>query len=224
MRRGSTSGTSLAERWRQPPRLLRPLFRQFARPTGLLGRLAGRIMAKSDADDRWIVDLLQVQPDDRVLDVGCGPGVALGLVAERATSGLVVGFDPSDEMLRQAASRNESAVRAGRVELKRGEVSALPYPDGFFTRACAIHTLYFWPSIEDGLRELHRVLGPNGLLILAVRMQHDHAGILEPSRYGLADAHLDEIVATLGEVGFRDISSRRRAIDRLTIVAISARR
>lgn len=224
MQRESTIGTPLAERWRQPPRLLRPLFRQFAHPTGLLGRLAGRIMAKSDADDRWIVDLLQVRPDDRLLDVGCGPGVALELMAERVTSGLVVGVDPSDEMLRQAAARNEAVMRAGRVELKWGEVSALPCADEFFTKVCAIHTVYFWPSLEDGLRELHRVLAPDGRLIVAVRMQREHAGILEPSRYGLTESHLDEIVATLGEVGFREIGSQRRAIDRLTIVAISARR
>src|SRR6266498_1192914 len=82
-----------------PPKLLRALFNQFARPSGLLGRLAGRIMAKSDADDRWIVELLDVQPDDRVLDVGCGPGVTVGLIAERATAGLVRGIDPSVVML-----------------------------------------------------------------------------------------------------------------------------
>jgi ubiquinone/menaquinone biosynthesis C-methylase UbiE len=181
-------------------------------------------MAKSDADDRWIADLLQVRPDDHVLDVGCGPGVTVALMAERATSGLVVGIDPSVEMLSQAAGRNKAAVQAGRVELRRGEVSALPYPDGFFTRACAVHSVYFWPSVEGGLRELHRVLGPDGPLILAVRMRRDDASVLSPSRYGLADTQIDEIVATLGLVGFRDASSRRREIGRETITAMIARR
>jgi ubiquinone/menaquinone biosynthesis C-methylase UbiE len=139
-------------------------------------------MAKSDADDRWIVDLLKVQPDDRVLDVGCGPGVTVGLIADRATSGLAVGVDPSDDMLRQTSRSNEEAVRSGRVEVRSGDSSALPYPDGFFTKACAIHTLYFWPSIEAGLREVHRVLAPGGLAILAVRMRRDDARLFEPSR------------------------------------------
>jgi SAM-dependent methyltransferase len=224
MHGGSTDGTPLAERGPQPPRLLRPLFDRFARPSGLIGRLAGRIMAKSDADDRWIVDVLQVRPYDRVLDVGCGPGVTLGLIAEQATAGLVCGVDPSVEMLHQAARRNEAAVRTGRVELRRGEVSALPYPDGFFTRACAVHSLYFWPSIEGGLRELHRVLVPDGVLILAARMRREGAGVLDPSRYGLSDVQIDEVIAALGAVGFRDPASQRREIRRQTIAAIVAQR
>jgi ubiquinone/menaquinone biosynthesis C-methylase UbiE len=224
MQRGSTAGTTLAERGPQPPRLLHPLFDRFARPSGLIGRLAGRIMAKSDADDRWIVELLRVQPDDRVLDVGCGPGVTVTLLAERATSGLVVGVDPSVEMLRQAAQRNRADERAGRVELRRGEVSELPFVDGIFTKACAIHSLYFWPSIEGGLRELHRVLAQDGLVVLAVRMRNERAGVFEPSRYGVTDTQVDEIVATLGEVGFRDTTSQRREICREAIEAIIARK
>src|SRR5438094_9511486 len=94
----------------RPPRLLQPLFSQFAQPTGLLGRLAGRLMAKSDADDRWAVDMLEVRPDDRVADVGCGPGVTVRLLAERASRGLVCGVDPSVTMLRQAAARNRQAL------------------------------------------------------------------------------------------------------------------
>ena len=223
MRPVSTVGTTLAERGPQPPRLLRPLFDKFAQPSGLIGRLAGRIMAKSDADDRWIVELLQVQEDDRVLDVGCGPGVSVSLIADQATSGLVVGVDPSVEMLGQAARRNEAAVRMGRVELRHGEVSALPFPDELFTRACAIHSLYFWPSIDGGLRELHRVLAPDGLLVLAVRMRRDEAGVFEPSRYGLTDTQIDEVIAALNAVGFRDITSGRREIGRETIAAIVAR-
>ncbi|MCC6178470.1 MAG: methyltransferase domain-containing protein [Chloroflexi bacterium] len=208
----------------QPPRLLRPLFNQFAQPSGLLGQLAGRLMSKTDADDRWIVELLDVQPGDRVLDVGCGPGVTVELIAERATVGLVCGIDPSVVMLRQAARRSADAVRAGRVELRRGEVSALPYSDGQFTKACAVHSLYFWPSVESGLRELHRVLGQDGLLMLAVRMRRQHAGVFDPSRYGYTDAQIDEATAALGSVGFRDVSVQHREIGRETITAIMARR
>ena len=199
----------------QPPRLLRPLFRQFARPTGLLGRLAGRIMAKSDADDRWVVELLRVQPDDRVLDVGCGPGVTVGLVC---------GVDPSVTVLRQAALRNRDGVRAGRVELRRGEVSALPYPDGQFTKACAVHSVYFWPLLEDGLHEVHRVLAPGGQLVLAVRLRDEGAGVFDPARYGYADEQIADLRAGLRSVGFPDVTDEVRQIGREAIMAIIGRR
>ena len=57
------------------PRIVRSFFRQFSRPTGLLGRLAGRIMARSNAAvNQWALELLEVAPEDRVLDVACGAG------------------------------------------------------------------------------------------------------------------------------------------------------
>jgi ubiquinone/menaquinone biosynthesis C-methylase UbiE len=200
------------------------LFEQFGRPSGLLGRLAGYVMARSEADDRWVVELLDVQPHDRVLEVGFGPGVAVALIAERATSGLVAGVDPSKVMVRQATRRNGAGVRAGRVELRLGTVSDLPHPDGHFTKACAIHSLYFWPSLDDGLRELHRVLAPGGLLVLAVRMRRPQAGLFDPSRYGFTDEQVAEVVAALGSIGFRDVTTRRQEIDRQTMLAILARR
>ena len=104
-----------------------------------------------------------------------------------------------------------------------GEVSALPYPDGSFAKAWAVHSMHFWPSLDNGLRELHRVLRPDGLLMLAVRMRRDDVSVLSPSRYGLSGAQIDEIVAPLDQVGFRDASSRRQEIGQETIAVIGAR-
>jgi ubiquinone/menaquinone biosynthesis C-methylase UbiE len=208
----------------QPPTLLRPLFKQFARPSGLLGHLAGRIMAKTDADDRWVVDMLEVQSNDRVLDVGCGPGVTVELIADQVTAGLACGIDPSNVMLRQATKRNRAGVDAGRIEFRPGTASALPYPDAHFTKACSMHSLYFWPSLEVGLREIRRVLVPDGRLVLAVRMRQEKAGLFDASRYGYTDAQVDEINVVLGEVGFSDVMTQRREIGRETITAVVSRR
>jgi ubiquinone/menaquinone biosynthesis C-methylase UbiE len=146
------------------------------------------------------------------------------MIAERARSGLVAGVDPSKVMLRQAAQRNREAVVAGRVQLRLGSASALPYADGSFTKACAIHSLYFWLSVEEGLRELHRVLAPGGLLVLAVRMQRAEGGPFNPSRYEPSEEDLGEVVQALGSVGFRDVGTRRREIGRQMIVAVLGRR
>jgi hypothetical protein len=98
MRRNKRRRYSLHEhekRAERPPELLRPLFQQFGRTSGLLGRLAALLMAKGADDDRWLVDLLDMQPDDCVLEVGFGPGAAIELIAARATRGLVGSVDPS---------------------------------------------------------------------------------------------------------------------------------
>jgi SAM-dependent methyltransferase len=111
-------------------------------------------MAKGNEDDAWLIRLLEIGPEDRVLEVGFGPGVAIELLAARATDGFVAGIDPSDVMVGQARSRNRSAVEQGRVDLREGTVASLPIPDASFTAALALHSVYFWPSIVAGLREL----------------------------------------------------------------------
>lgn len=181
-------------------------------------------MSRSDADDRWVVDLLALRPDDRVLDLGCGPGVALALIAERVSDGLVCGVDPSALMLRQAARRAGATTRGGAVELRQGVAAAIPYPDRHFTRACTLHSIYFWPSLDAGLRELARVLRPDGVLAIAVRMHKAGARVFEPSRYGYTDAEVGRIVEALGEVGFRDAATQQRDIGRESVTAIAARR
>jgi ubiquinone/menaquinone biosynthesis C-methylase UbiE len=208
----------------RPPGWLQPLFDQFARPSGWLGRLAGALMSKTDEDDRWIVELMYVRPTDRILEVGFGPGVAIRMLAKRAAQGFVAGVDPSDVMLRQATQRNQAAVAAGRVDLRLGSVEALPYPDAAFDEALALHSVYFWPSLEQGLREITRVLVPGGLLVLGVRMKRFGVGRLNPSRYGLTDHDVAEIVATLSALGYTDVKTYQRDFTRDTVTAILARR
>ena len=207
----------------KPPEFMRPLFQQFARPSGWLGRIAGSLMAKGTDDDRWLVDLLEVQPDDRVLEVGFGPGVAIELIAARATRGLVAGVDPSDVMVRQATKRNWQAVQDGRVQLRQGSVSELPFPDASFTKVLALHSIYFWPSVEAGLRELYRVLSTGGRLAIGVRMYQPKSGLINPSRYGLTDDQVQDITSTLEHVGFRDVETQHRTLRGETITAILGR-
>jgi ubiquinone/menaquinone biosynthesis C-methylase UbiE len=159
-----------------------------------------------------------------VLDIGCGPGITVALAAERAVAGLVAGVDHSAVMLRQAGRRNHGAIMAGRVDLRLGTAQRLPYPDAHFTKACALHTIHFWSSVETGLRELHRVLASGGAIVLALRMHRPEAGRFDPSRYGFTAAQIAAMTATLDAVGFRDIATQRREFGRETITAVVARR
>src|SRR5215203_2750916 len=96
---------------------------QFGRPTGLPGRIAGGIMAHRASNRRrnaWAVSLLDVRRDDRVLEIGFGPGIAISELSARAPEGYVCGLDHSAMMVRHAARRNADAVRRGEVDLRLG--------------------------------------------------------------------------------------------------------
>ena len=143
--------------------------RQQRCPTGLVGRLIGERMARQHLPETlWTVSVLDVARTDRVLDIGCGAGRAIELVAARVPDGHVCGIDLSHAMVRAAARRNARAIRLGRAEVQRGDVADLPYADHSFDKVLSIHTLYFWADPERAIAEITRVLKPGGRLALTL--------------------------------------------------------
>ncbi len=143
------------------------LLRTFGRPRGLLGRVGGIIMTRTNQKcAAWVVDLLNTQPNDRVLEVGYGPGVGIELLAKAAPEGHVAGVDYSAEMVEQAAARNMKAIEKGRVDLRHGSVECLPFADNTFDEAMAINSMQVWPDSAAGLREIGRVLKSGGKVAL----------------------------------------------------------
>lgn len=144
--------------------------KQFGNPTGLLGKFIGNGMAKNNVFDAlWTVSLLNIQPHHHVLEVGFGPGVSTQLAGEKASQGFIAGIDHSKAMVETASKRNADAIRSGRMELRRGEVSSLPYPEETFDIAFSLHSIYFWANPADCLRELRRVLKPSSLLAITIQ-------------------------------------------------------
>lgn len=143
------------------------LLRMFGRPEGILGRLGGLIMARTNrACAAWVIGLLDVEPNESVLEVGFGPGVGIQFLAQRAAAGYVAGIDPSGEMVAQAAARNAEAIKRGRVDLRRGSVASLPFVDDTFDKAVAINSMQLWPDAGAGLREIGRVVRGGGRVAL----------------------------------------------------------
>src|SRR5580765_1515997 len=129
------------------------LARQFARPSGILGLLMRRTLNQVNARvNRTALDLLTLRPDDRLLDVGFGGGLMLREALSRLPGGFVGGLEISEPMLKLARRSFREEMESGRLEIKEGSVSAIPFPDASFTHVTAINTLHFWPDPAGGLR------------------------------------------------------------------------
>lgn len=160
----TTAGTALKRR------ALRTVVRQFGQPRGIAGRMAGWVMAHRRSNqqrNRWVVSLLEVQPTDRVLEIGFGPGIAIAELARRATQGHVYGIDHSQVMVGQASRRNADATRAHRVRLTHAPVDQLPSFGEPLDAILAVNSAGFWPNPADRLRELRCLLRPAGRIALA---------------------------------------------------------
>ncbi|TFH53881.1 class I SAM-dependent methyltransferase [Actinomyces viscosus] len=139
---------------------------QFSRPSSLTGLLLLRSMNFGHARlHRWGLQAAGIQPGDKVLDVGCGGGKALARIL-KATRREVAGVDHSPEAVETSRRVNRGAVASGRLRVLEASVETLPFRDGFFDVVTAFETTYFWPDLQAGLIEIHRVLAPGGRLVV----------------------------------------------------------
>ena len=188
----------------------RPQFiaRQSGRPVGLLGEVVGRIMAhETAAANRVALDFLDLQPGDRVLEIGFGHGRSLAAAMAKVADGFVAGIDHSEVMLRIARKRNASALLAGRMELTLGDSERLPYPDGRFNKIFAMHTIYFWSDPRRHFEEAQRVLSDEGRLVVGYRPSDDQrfAEAFPSSVYHMRS--IKEVESLIAEAGLRQVQS-----------------
>ncbi len=153
-------------------RVITAVVRQFGHPRGIGGRLAGWVMAHRSSNrrrNRWVVCLLDVQPADRVLEIGFGPGLAIAELSRRATRGTVYGIDHSEAMLQHATKRNAAAVRAKHIQLAEASVEQLPPFDEPLDAILAVNSLGFWSQPAQRLAELRALLRPGGHIAIATQ-------------------------------------------------------
>ena len=172
---------------------------QYRRPSGLVGRYIGGLMVKQHAPENgWTVDLLHAQPEDFILEIGFGGGYAIQQLAHIVQRGKLAGVDFSSTMVAEAKKRNAAAVSDGLVDLRYADSSRLPFGDASLNKAFSIHSIYFWGQPLMALREVWRVLKPQGRLILTLlpKATSDEVGTLSFKPY--AGRELEEMLKSAG--------------------------
>lgn len=142
-----------------------PGFSGFGGAVAAIGFTIGRGAAADLA-----VELTGVGPGDDVVDIGCGPGVAVRRAAAGGASS-AVGVDPAAVMLRVG----RLVTRAGRRRIRRavryldGTAESLPLPDGSASVVWSLATVHHWQDVDAGLAEVRRVLRPEGRFLAVER-------------------------------------------------------
>jgi ubiquinone/menaquinone biosynthesis C-methylase UbiE len=114
---------------------------------------------------RAVVDRLDVGPADRVLEIGCGHGVAATLVCERLQSGRLTAVDRSARMIVAAARRNAEHVASGRAEFLVAELEALDLGERRFNLVFAVRVRLFHTEPERARSLVEPWLAPGGRLL-----------------------------------------------------------
>jgi ubiquinone/menaquinone biosynthesis C-methylase UbiE len=144
--------------------------RQAETPRGAAGAVMAWLLRGGDAlQNRATVDALDPPPGAAVLEVGCGPGHALQMLARTRPLGLVAGVDASEPMVARARRRLDGGRGDAALDLRVGEAGDLPFPDECFDVVFAINAFHQWPDQHRALAEMAGVLKPAGDLMLSIR-------------------------------------------------------
>ena len=187
-----------------PPRFIA---RQLSCPSGLPGRIVGRLMNRRNARmNAFAIKHLELQPADRVLEIGFGGGVTLPTLIAVAAS--VTGLDRSRDAVNLANARFSTAVKAGRAQFRVGVVESLPFDSGYFTKVCTVNTVYFWKSLDLAFAEIFRVLAPRGRAAIGFLPKQWMDRMRMPSDI-FTSRTSEEVRSALVGAGFRGVRTER---------------
>jgi trans-aconitate methyltransferase len=197
------------------------LYDQFREPRGPLGVLAGRILSKrwsNQGRSAWTVDLLDVQPDARVLELGYGPGLGLEAALARVSTGRLVGLDHSTTMRNMAARRLRAVRSPVQPDLRVGSAEALPNDLGTFDKVFSCNVWLFWKDPISVLGQLRGHLAPGATV--AVTHLPRHGGATRETTMRAADT----ITAQLVEAGYSPLRQELLELDPVPAVCVLATR
>lgn len=140
---------------------------QYAHPTGRFGTYIGEKMVRQhQPETEWTIELLTVEKNDSILELGCGAGYAIKRLSHETAAKQITGIDSSSAMLRSVQKRNQEAIRSKRVHVLYGDLNKLAFQSEQFDKVFTVHTLYFWENISGTLADLYHVLKPGGHFVI----------------------------------------------------------
>lgn len=184
--------------------------KQLQHPKGLLGKVLFSWMTSTTiAHAHWTADLMDVQPDDDLLEVGFGNGTNIRLLAERSPKGRVAGVEISKTAVEMASKRNARAISEGRVTLHQTVGGELPFDDGAFDKACTVATMYVIADPSAIFKEMYRVLKPGGLAAVTFPVREKFMRFKPTTTDGFYLHELADLEAAFRDAGFVETRTER---------------
>lgn len=174
----------------------------------LTARIYGWLHRRSPVN-LLVMDLAELTSADRFLEVGCGPGTAVALAAERIGPDRVAAVDPSSTFVDMVSKRVPGA------DIRVAGAEDAPFEDATFTVIVSIASMHHWTDRTAGLATLTAKLAPGGRLLLAERL-------LDKPGHGITPEEITKVMAQLSELGHTDVRTIERKHGRKTITVIHA--
>ena len=197
-------------------------FENTRKPAGLGGKVMVTMMNLGHrplAD--WGFQFLRVDKSAAVLDCGCGGGANIRALLKKCPEGMVKGIDYSPVSVEKTRKLNEDAIQAGRCAVMQGSVMDMLFAASQFDAVTAFETVYFWPDLLQGFREIYRVLKPSGMFLICNECGGDNAQDEKWTEKidGMTIYKDTELQGFLEQAGFHDIQIHKHPKGWLCVTA-----
>jgi len=183
---------------------LREQFNQWA-TSGLAAEMEGWHRPVTEK----LIDRMDLQPHERILEIGCGEGWASRLLSARVPEGAVVGIDIADELIGSARARS---LDHQNLLFAPGSVEEIPWAEDYFTRVLSVETAYYWHSPDLAAREIFRVTAWGGYVFILMSFYAENPHSHHWKEHAPGDIHLrstEEWKESFALMGFENVEADR---------------
>jgi SAM-dependent methyltransferase len=186
--------------------ILRKIGMQFRKPEGVLGYLVSNmIFIGNRSTYETMINDLAIHSDDKILEIGYGPGLGIYLISRRYEKCDIYGIDFSEMMYRRAAGRNKKFMKNNRVHLFLGDFNETEISVDGFDKIFCLNVVYFWNDLRKPFERVKSLLKDNGIFYFYMADKDE----LNRDRFTKNDVFnkysIEHILEVLDAVGFKDV-------------------
>lgn len=148
---------------------------------------------------------LDIQPHDRVLEIGFGGGYLLDKISNALTNSTIAGIDISPAMVDYCRKRFSPKRRGNTIEVHKAVAENIPFPSAYFTKICTVNSIFYWHEPRLAFTEIRRTLQEGGAFILCFTAKE----FLEKKNFakcGLRLFEIEEVRELLYDSGFVNLN------------------
>lgn len=172
---------------------LQEIARQLRKPDGDFGMQIGNLM--NDANllmNQFAIETVNPSKGDKILEIGMGNGLFVKDILSKEPSVNYTGLDFSDVMITEARKINSEWINKKRASFTQADASNMPFDDDSFNKIFTVNTLYFWEDPDATLKEIARVLQPDGYFFQVFRPKTSMEQF-PFTKYGFKMYQMDEV-------------------------------
>ena len=186
--------------------IFRKIGMQFKNPSGVLGKIVSTLMiiGNRSAYESLIKDLM-IRSNDKILEIGYGPGIGIDLISKRFEMCDIYGIDFSGLMYKRATKRNKQAIKNNQVHLLFGDFVETEISTSQFDKIFCINVVYFWNNLQKPFEKVKYLLKDDGIFCFYMAKKDD-LNKLKFTKDNIFNKYsIEQILEALKSVGFNEV-------------------